>query len=108
MNANKKCRSRKWWMFPPLMIAFILIKAALVMVIWNALIPELFHGPALEYMQALGLLFLVKLFVGFGGRGMGPRGFAHWRHRHWARLTPEERQKLRDEMAKHHHHHHEQ
>lgn len=41
-----------------------------VMLLWNALIPELFNGPELAYWQTLGLLVLSKiLFSGIGGRG---------------------------------------
>jgi len=39
-----------------------------VMLLWNALIPELFNGPELAYWQTLGLLILSKiLFSGIGG-----------------------------------------
>ena len=43
----------------------IVIKSAIVLLLWNALIPNLFHGPPLTYPQALGLTVLVKLVVGF-------------------------------------------
>ena len=39
-----------------------------VMLLWNALVPELFKGPELGYWQTLGLLVLSKiLFSGIGG-----------------------------------------
>ena len=41
-----------------------------VMLLWNALVPELFNGPELGYWQTLGLLVLSKiLFSGIGGGG---------------------------------------
>ena len=44
-----------------------------VMLLWNALVPELFRGPELGYWQTLGLLVLSKiLFSGIGG-GRGDR-----------------------------------
>lgn len=98
-----RCHGRRFWFIPPLIIAFVLVKAALVMVLWNALIPDLFNGPWLGYPQALGLLVLAKLFIGFPRFGGGPRGrFGGWRGRHWARLSAEERQKLREELHRRH------
>ena len=45
-----------------------------VMLLWNALVPELFKGPELGYWQTLGLLVLSKiLFSGIGGGGKGDR-----------------------------------
>ena len=39
-----------------------------VMLLWNALVPELFNGPIVGYWQTLGLLVLSKiLFSGIGG-----------------------------------------
>jgi hypothetical protein len=98
MNTNEEgnCR-RRFWKFPVIVLAVILIKSGLVMVLWNALIPDLFHGPLLNYLQALEMTVLVKLLTGFGGR--------HWggHHRHWKKwhsLSPEEREKLREEYRK--------
>lgn len=36
----------------------------MVMVLWNALIPELFKGPVLTYYKAAGLLLLCRLLAG--------------------------------------------
>jgi hypothetical protein len=45
-----------------------------VMLLWNALIPELFKGPELAYWQTMGLLVLSKiLFSGIGGGGRGDK-----------------------------------
>ena len=45
-----------------------------VMLLWNALVPELFNGPELGYWQTLGLLVLSKiLFSGIGGGSKGDR-----------------------------------
>ena len=64
----------------PLIIVAILAKAGLFLLLWNALIPDIFHGPTLMYQQALGLMVLSKLLVGFGGGGFGR--FRHHRHHH--------------------------
>lgn len=99
-HGHGRCGGRRFLKIP-FIAAAILVKGALVMFLWNALIPDLFHGPELIYVQALGLMILAKLLVGFGG------GFGHWRHHHrggfghkgrWMKMSPEEREKLRTEM----------
>jgi hypothetical protein len=83
------------------------------MLLWNALIPDLFHGPFLTFWQAVGLLVLSHiLFHRFGGNGHGGWAHRHWRHRfedHWrhrfeaklAAMTPEEREKFKEEYYHH-------
>lgn len=42
----------------------------LVMLLWNALVPELFNGPVLSYWQTAGIFILSKiLLTGIGGGG---------------------------------------
>lgn len=42
----------------------------LVMLLWNALVPELFNGPVLSYWQAAGIMILSKILLsGFSGSG---------------------------------------
>lgn len=81
----------------------ILVSAALggiVMFLWNALLPGLFHLPQLAFWQALGLLILCRLL--FGGMRMRAGG-GRWRHRHWRerweQMSPEERAQLRARFA---------
>ncbi len=72
---------------------------SLVMVLWNALIPELFHGPEITFWQGVGLLVLSHILF----RGAGHSGRA-WHHDKWSRraeekyasMTPEEREKFRN------------
>jgi hypothetical protein len=89
-NEERKCCRRRCWKFPLMIIGIVAIKSAVVMLLWNALIPELFHGPVLNYLQALGVTVLAKLL--FGG------GFRHRGGHHWHRLSHEERLKLREEL----------
>jgi hypothetical protein len=71
------------------------------MLLWNALVPDLFHGPFLTFWQAVGLLVLSHIFFhSFCGRGHGPWSRHHWNHRFEAKLaamTPEEREKFKEE-----------
>lgn len=53
--------------FVALGIAAFLVATYLVMRLWNWLVPSLFNGPRLRFAQALGLIFLTRLLVGFGG-----------------------------------------
>jgi hypothetical protein len=81
-------------------IVFIAVFGWVVMSLWNWLVPPLFHGPAVEYWQALGLLVLSRILFGsLRGRG-GWHG--HWRSRmwreRWANMTPEERERLREQF----------
>jgi hypothetical protein len=93
---RRACR-RRCWKIPFFIAAVVLIKSALVMVLWNALIPDLFHGPALDYPQALGLTVLARLLVGFGG----PRGHGGWHRRHhWGRFSPEEKARMREALRR--------
>jgi hypothetical protein len=38
------------------------------MLLWNWLMPVLFHLPQISYLQSLGLLLLAKILFGFHGR----------------------------------------
>lgn len=85
-----------------LVLLALAVAAALgfvVMSLWNALIPGLFHGPTLLFWQALGLLVLCRiLFGGLRGRA-GWHGHSRWRRewqRKWESMTPEERERLRE------------
>ena len=77
-------------------IVFIAVFSWAVMLLWNYLVPALFHGPGIGYWQALGLLVLCRiLFGGIRTRGgHGHFGRYRWRER-WESLTPEERERLR-------------
>jgi len=51
---------------------FALVFGWLVMVLWNWLMPAIFHLGELTYWQAFGIIILAKLvFGGIGGRGPG-------------------------------------
>ncbi|MBC3784965.1 hypothetical protein [Spirosoma utsteinense] len=70
---------------------FVLVIYA-VMRLWNWLVPSLFNGPKLRFVQALGLFLLARLLFGFGGFGHsrfnqgGPHGYGRYWHRSdWSR-----------------------
>ena len=72
---------------------------AIIMLLWNWLIPSIIGWSAISYWQALGLFILSRLFFGgFGRHGFGHHGFGmpHGEHPHLFRekfknMSPEER-----------------
>jgi hypothetical protein len=96
---------------------FIVIAAAafsaVTMLLWNALMPELFGLPVLNYWQAVGILLLARiLFGGAGGKRFMPgrmdhagRGCHHGNplREKWMNMTEEERKAfIEKEKAFHH------
>ena len=90
---------KKLFFIPLAIVAFGALAGLVVMSLWNALIPVIFHLGVITFWQALGILILSKiLFGGFRGR---PGRHMYWRHRmreRWERMTPEEREKFRAGM----------
>jgi hypothetical protein len=90
-------------MFVVLAALAVFVFGVAVYLLWNWLMPALFHLPAIHYWQAVGLLFLSWILFG-GRRGLrgGPWGHrGRWRRRMWERwqqMTPEEREKFRRGM----------
>jgi hypothetical protein len=82
----------------------------LVMYLWNWLIPSLFAGPSISFVEAIGLLVLSKILLsGFPkGKhkhcrhcGKGTRG--HWKSKlrqKLEHLNPEEKEKFRQRLGK--------
>jgi hypothetical protein len=61
---------------------------AIIMWLWNGLMPAIFHLGIITYWQAVGLAILGRLlFGGFhhGHHHMGQHRMGPWRHRHFMR-----------------------
>jgi len=82
-------------------IVFIALFSWAVMVLWNDLVPPLFHGPVIGYWQAFALLVLCRILFGGlrGWRGSHGHWRRHMRHERWESLTPEERARLRERFT---------
>ena len=84
-----------------LAIAGVAAFSLFVMLLWNNLMPLIFHLPLINFGQALGLLLLSKiLFGGFRGGG-GFRG--RWKgqlQQRWMDMTPEDREKFKQEWGR--------
>ncbi len=98
---------KRYWMFKAakmtvLFVGFVLVAGAAVMFLWNALVPEIFGGTQITWIQALGLLILARILAGSRGHG-GFGGRRRWRER-WERkvanMSPEEREKWRAEVGR--------
>jgi Ca2+/H+ antiporter, TMEM165/GDT1 family len=79
-------------------LVFLTAFTFIVMLLWNAILPDVLNAKPINFWQSLGLLALAKiLFGGFGGWGHKKR---YWRERmqeKWQHMTPEEREKFKQE-----------
>ena len=97
---------RNWMLkaakFALLAVVFVSVAGAVVMWLWNALVPDIFGASEITWIQALGLLVLARLLVGGRGRG-GLGGRRRWRG-HWERklanMSPEERERWKAERGR--------
>jgi hypothetical protein len=90
---------RKWWLFliPPAIVLFLAVCGEVVMHLWNWLAPALFGWHTVTFWQALGLLVLCRiLFGGLGSRGHDGHKWRRRRDERWEKMSPEEREKLRE------------
>lgn len=71
------------------LVMFFAAAGAVVMLLWNWLMPTLFAGVhSVDYWQALGLLVLSKVLF-------GSRSFHGKRCRRWESITGEEREEIK-------------
>lgn len=98
---GNKRRGKRFYLFPLVILALIAIGGLAVMLLWNAVITEIFPSvQRLNYGRAVGLLVLCRiLFGGFKGRpgfrqNDGARRGPPWREK-MSRMTEEEREKFR-------------
>lgn len=92
-----------FWIAPLAILAmalFTFIGGEIVMRLWNWLLPGLFGWRLITFWQALGLVVLCRILFGrFGGRGFGRSNFRRRMSERWGKMTPEERDKLRERFA---------
>ncbi len=83
-----------------IMLAAAAVFGAAVMLLWNALLPQIFALPQINYPQAVGLLVLTRLlFGGIGGWGHGGRRAHLFNHGNklrekWMNMSEEERKEF--------------
>nr|WKN37372.1 hypothetical protein K4G66_01450 [Tunicatimonas sp. TK19036] len=98
MNPRKRYRGFFFLLFIPLLLGAL---AAVVMGLWNAILPEVLGAKPVTYWQAAGLLILSRILL--GGFRMGGGGRPPWQQRRrgrWSNLSEEERSRLKEEWRK--------
>ncbi len=97
-TSNINGRRHKWAFFLLLIPIVVFALGSVVMLLWNAIIPEITSAPTITYWQAMGLLVLSRILFGNFRPGVGgskpPFRNPGWREK-MMNLTEEERQKLR-------------
>ncbi len=78
----KTLRILKFVGFAILGLGFITLAVFLTMSLWNALVPELFHGPVLSFWQTAGLFILSKILLTGVAPGSHDRRRRDWRRKY--------------------------
>lgn len=89
-NSRHCCGGRKpraWWIVLGIIgfTAFAILFGAVVMWLWNWLMPAIFGLGVITYWQAVGLAVLGRLLFGslhHGRHHRGQHNFGPWKHRH--------------------------
>jgi hypothetical protein len=99
-NSNSPARRKMAIRFPLLFVAAFFAFSAIVMLLWNAVLPSITHLSNISYWQAAGLLLLCRIL--FGGMPFGRGGHfrggppAHIREK-LMNMNDEERAKFKEE-----------
>jgi len=91
---------KRKWLFIPIFIAAVFLFTAIVMGLWNAILPAVIGVKTINLWQAMGILLLSKiLFGGFHGGWRGRHKRERWMEmkQKFADMTPEEREKIKAE-----------
>lgn len=94
---------RRWVYWAPLaffgFFFFIALGGAIVLLLWNWLLPPLFGVPAIGFWQALGLLALCRILFGrWGGHGGYRSRYRRRMAERCGSMTPEERERFRQRV----------
>ncbi len=78
-------------------LAIVAIMSAAVMLLWNAIVVDLFGLQVISYFQSLGLLVLARILSGRIGPGghYGPGAMMHkkgFMHERWKKMKEEEKE----------------
>jgi hypothetical protein len=82
-----------------MVIVGVFLFGNITMLLWNYLMPVIFHLPLISFWQALGLILLSKIL--FGGFRGGPRFHAKRDNlrQAWMNMNPEQREKFKQEWG---------
>ncbi|MDQ2769459.1 MAG: hypothetical protein M3Y54_03035 [Bacteroidota bacterium] len=92
----------RFFFFPLVAGAAALALGGVVMVLWNAILPDAVHAGRLGYWQGVGLLVLCRVLFGSYGPGRGGSGGrAHGPGREkWLHMSEEERRQFRQQWQR--------
>ena len=100
-NNRYKKRRVRFPVFPLVLVALLLLLGVVVMLLWNAILPQLLHVNNITYGQSVGLLLLCRIL--FGGFRFGSPGYrkpfgSHnpWREK-WMHMSDEDKAKFKNE-----------
>jgi len=105
MQNNFRTRGgpKRFLVFIFFILLMALVLGALVMWLWNAILPELLNVKAINYWQAVGLVVLCKILFGNfrPPAGQGPQYFGKpdWRKK-WMGMNDAEKEKFKEEWRK--------
>lgn len=102
---------KSWWIkkaaaMIAVTVVTILAFGVVVMVLWNAIVPEVFGASSLSYWQAVGLLLLAQILCRGVGRWRSyhdPAARDRWKHKFeekLAAMAPEERERFKAEWER--------
>jgi len=101
---------KRRWVFFFILLAplFLVAIGAVVMFLWNAILPAVIHVGTINFWQALGILILSKiLFSGFRHdyprRSMHSHSKLHHLREKWEKMTDEEKAKYKEEWKNFYH-----
>lgn len=92
-------KKRRFFFIPFFILAALAAIGAVVMLLWNAVVSEVFGLKPLTYLQAVGLFLLCKILFSSFRPGGGFRRGGHWRSK-LMDLSPEEREKFKEEWSR--------
>lgn len=96
-----KKKRKFFWFIPLIIIGVIALLGAVVMLLWNGVVTDVFNVGKIRYGQAVALFVLCKiLFAPFrAGPARFRRGGSPWRDK-FMNLSPEERDRFKQEWQK--------
>lgn len=99
MNDYHPRRRRFKWIAILVIPIVVLLVCLLVMILWNAILPDVLPVKAITYSQAIGIFILSRILFGslrFHPAWHRPKFVNHLRER-WKNMTPEEKANFRKE-----------
>jgi len=98
----KTFNRRNRFLIAPIILAALAGFGFITMILWNNLLPQIFHLPQITYWQAVGLLILSRLLFGFSSHmgGRHHQRMGHMREK-WEQMNPQEREEFMQRFHQH-------